>query len=73
MPVYCFTGKAIANRLWQLLITIAILFSTIWTLPGNSITGHTPLVFIHTCLTHGKTTPAIPAKYKCFSAAMTQF
>jgi len=66
-------AKAIASCPCRLLIAIAILLSAVRTLPGNAITGHAPLIFIHACLAHGKTTPAIPAEYKCFAAAMTVF
>jgi len=56
-----------------LLIAISVLFSTIRAFPGNSVTGHSPLIFIHAFLAHGKPAPAIPAEYKFLVAAMTLF
>jgi len=55
------------------LIAISVLFSTIRAFPGNSVTGHSPLIFIHAFLAHGKPAPAIPAEYKFLVAAMTLF
>jgi hypothetical protein len=56
-----------------LLISKTILLTAIRTLPGYPIAGHTPLVFIHTFLAHGKPTPAIPAEPECFTATMAMF
>jgi len=42
------------------------------TLPGDSIAGHPPGVFIHAYLTDGKSTPALPAKRIDFLAAMAK-
>jgi len=52
------------------LIAKAVLFSAIRALPGYSVTCHTPLIVIHAFLADGKSTPAIPAEHKGFSAAM---
>ncbi len=57
----------------DLLISKSILLATVRTFPGYPITGHAPLIFIHTFLTHGKPTPALPAKPKGFATAMTLF
>jgi len=48
------------------------LFPTIRTLPGDSVTGHAPLVVIHALLAHGEPTPALPAEDKFPAAAVTQ-
>jgi hypothetical protein len=53
-----------------LLIAKTVLFSAIRALPGYSVTCHTPLIVIHAFLADGKSTPAIPAEHKGFSAAM---
>jgi len=49
------------------------LLPTIRTLPGDSVTGHAPLVFIHALLAHGEPASAVPAKYKFPTAAVTLF
>jgi hypothetical protein len=55
------------------LIAKSVLFTTIRTLPGNPVAGHTPNIFIHAFLAYGKPASAIPAKHKGFTAAMTLF
>jgi hypothetical protein len=55
------------------LVAVSILLPTISALPGDSIAGHAPLIVIHTLLAYGKPTSAIPAKDKCFAAAVTLF
>jgi len=53
-----------------LLIAVSVLGAAIGALPGYSITGHTPLIFIHTYLAHGETAPAGPAEGSLLPAAM---
>ena len=53
-----------------LLITVSVLGAAIGTLPGYSITGHAPLIFIHTYLAHGETAPAGPAEGSLLPAAV---
>jgi hypothetical protein len=55
------------------LIAKSVLFTTIRTLPGNPVAGHTPNIFIHAFLAYGKPASAIPAKYKNLLTAMALF
>jgi hypothetical protein len=55
------------------LISIPILFTTVRALPGDAVAGHSPLIFIHAGLAHGKSTPALPAEHKCPHAAVAGF
>jgi hypothetical protein len=52
------------------LIAQAILFPAVRTLPGNSVTGHAPLVFFQAVLTQRKAASAVPAKGEIFLTAM---
>jgi hypothetical protein len=53
-----------------LLIPKPILRPAIRTIPGNSITGHSPDIFIHAHLADGKPAPAGPGERGDFPAAM---
>jgi hypothetical protein len=53
----------------SLLVSVPVLFSAIRTLPGNSITGHSPEIFFHATLADGKSAPASPAKRRMLAAA----
>jgi hypothetical protein len=59
-----------AEGLWfSLLVSIAVLFSAIRTLPGNSVTGHPPEIFFHAVLADGKSAPASPAERRMLATA----
>jgi len=53
------------------LIPESVLFTTIRAFPGNPVAGHSPEIFIHAVLAHGKRTPAIPAEHNGLTAAVT--
>jgi hypothetical protein len=53
----------------SLLVSIAVLFSAIRTLPGNSVTGHSPEIFFHAVLADGKSAPTSPAERRMLAAA----
>ncbi len=55
----------------SLLIAVSVLGTAIGALPGYSIAGHAPLIFIHTYLADGETAPAGPAEGSLFFAAVT--
>jgi len=57
----------------SLLVAVSVLPAAIRAFPGNSVAGHSPLVFIHTGLADGKSAPAIPAEHEGLSAAMALF
>jgi len=48
------------------------LFSTIRALPGDSIAGHTPEVFLHTILANTKSASALPTKGQNGIATVTE-
>ncbi len=50
-----------------LLISEVVLLPTVRAVPGDVVTGHTPEVFLHAVLTHGKTTFAGPGKTNLFA------
>jgi len=53
------------------LIAKPVLSAAIRALPGYSIAGHSPDIFIHTSLANRKATPACPAERHFFFAAVT--
>jgi len=55
----------------MLLIPEIILSSTVRALPGYSIAGHSPDIFIHAVLTNCKATPACPEEGGLIAAAIT--
>jgi len=57
----------------KLLIAVPVLPAAIRALPGDPITGHPPLVFIHAGLADRKITPAIPAEHEHLPTAMAEF
>jgi len=57
------------HRVFSLLVSIAVLVSAIRTLPGNTITGHSPEVFLHTVLADRESATTSPAERRMLAAA----
>ena len=60
---------AVCGRILSL-VAKPILTAAIGTLPGNSVAGHAPDIFLHTFLAYAEPAPAGPAKRKRSVAAM---
>jgi hypothetical protein len=62
-----------SNILNSLLITKSILCTAIRAFPGDTVAGHSPLVFIHAILANSKSAAAGPAERECLAAAVALF
>jgi len=63
--------RALTLQRSDLLIAEPVLATTVRTLPGNSVAGHPPQVFLHAVLANAKTAATAPAKGELIAAAVT--